>query len=103
MTTRRTFVLKIVPAIGLAATCSSRLFAAAPKLDEKDPMAVGLGYKEDASKTDKAKFPRYAAGQDCANCQQYQGKAGDASGPCTIFAGKLVSAKGWCNAYVKKA
>jgi hypothetical protein len=103
MTTRRTFLFKLVPAIGLTATCSSQLFAAPAVLDPKDPMAAALGYTEDATKTDKAKYPKYAAGQDCANCQQYQGKASDASGPCTIFQGKLVKAKGWCSAYVKKA
>ena len=33
---------------------------------------------------------------------QFQGKAGDAWGPCTIFAGKQVNANGWCQVYVKK-
>ena len=30
------------------------------------------------------------------------GKADDASGPCPLFAGKQVSTKAWCTAYVKK-
>jgi hypothetical protein len=33
----------------------------------------------------------------------YQGKPSDATGGCPIFSGKLVNAKGWCSAYVKKA
>jgi hypothetical protein len=33
---------------------------------------------------------------------QLQGKAGDATAPCTI-AGKQVNAKGCCSAHVKKA
>ena len=33
----------------------------------------------------------------------YQERAGDAWGPCQIFPGKDVSAKGWCTAYQKKA
>lgn len=73
-----------------------------PMLDEKDPTAAALGYKADATQVDKAKFPKYAAGQNCAGCQLYQGKPGTASGPCSIFAGKAVSAKGWCSAYTKK-
>ena len=28
---------------------------------------------------------KYAAGQDCANCQLYQGKAGDPKGSCKLF------------------
>jgi len=73
------------------------------QVDEKDPTAQSLGYKHDASKVDKAKFPKYAAGQTCSNCQLFQGKPGDAWGPCPIFGGKNVNAKGWCSAYVKKA
>jgi hypothetical protein len=72
------------------------------RLLETDPTAESLGYKDDATKVDHAKFPRYAAPQACNNCALYQGKAGDASGPCPIYTGKLVQAKGWCNAYVKK-
>ncbi|MFP3566530.1 high-potential iron-sulfur protein [Paraburkholderia sp. SIMBA_030] len=91
-----------------ASLASSALFnqesrADAPVLSESDPTAQGLGYKTDAARVDKAKFPKYQAGQTCANCQFFQGKSGDMTGPCTTFGGKLVNAKGWCSAYVKKA
>jgi hypothetical protein len=76
---------------------------AATAVAESDPTAQALGYKADASRVDSAKFTKYQAGQACANCQLFQGKAGDVNGPCPIFAGKDVSAKGWCSAYVKKA
>jgi hypothetical protein len=33
----------------------------------------------------------------------YTGKPKDASGPCSLFAGKHVTANGWCSAWVKKA
>jgi len=72
-------------------------------VDEKDLQAVVLGYVADVARADKAKFPRYAAGQSCGTCQLYQGKAGDAAGPCPLFGAKQVSAKGWCSAYAKKA
>jgi hypothetical protein len=74
-----------------------------PMVDPKDPTAMALGYVADAAKADKAKFPKFAAGQHCGNCSLFQGKTTDASGPCPIFAGKAVSSKGWCSAYVKKA
>ena len=89
-----------------AAIASNNSNAAAPpvvRLDEKDPLAQSLGYKHDATKVDKVKFPKYQAGQACANCQLYTGKAADQWGPCPIFSGKEVSAKGWCSSYVKKA
>lgn len=87
-------------AIGIRAGTSA---AQGAHVDENDPTAKSLGYKNDATKADKAKFPKYAAGQECVNCQLFQGKPGDEWGPCPIFGGKLVHAKGWCSAYVKKA
>jgi high potential iron-sulfur protein len=87
-------------AIGIRSGIST---AEGAQLDEKDATAVSLGYKNDATKADKAKFPKYAAGQACANCQLFQGKPGEAWGPCPIFPGKNVNAKGWCSAYLKKA
>jgi len=69
---------------------------------ESDPQASALGYKADATKVDKAKQPKYAAGQVCGNCALYQGAAGSAAGGCPIFAGKQVAGKGWCSAWAKK-
>jgi High potential iron-sulfur protein len=40
---------------------------------------------------------------NCANCSQFQAKAGDAMGPCAIFPGKSVASAGWCTGWVKKA
>ena len=102
MTTRRSFI-QIIPFAGALALASRTALADAPKVDEKDPQAAALGYVADATKANKAEFPKYAAGQDCGGCQLYQGKATDAAGPCAIFAGKQVATKGWCSAYTKKA
>lgn len=100
---RRVFVITAVA--GGCALVSTRVSAqaAAPVLSETDPQAAALGYKADASKVDKAKFPKYTADQFCNNCSLYQGKAADAMAPCTLFAGKQVAGKGWCSAWVKKA
>ena len=98
MPSRRRFI-SLVPLLGAAALARAQPVA----LDPKDPAAVAQGYVADATKADKAKFPKYAAGQACGNCQLFQGKPGDATGGCAIFGGKKVSAKGWCSAYTKKA
>jgi High potential iron-sulfur protein len=107
MKIRRRNLLKIgslaVAALAIAARMGKPARAAAPHVDEKDVMAQSLGYKHDATKVDKAKFANYKAGETCATCQLYQGKPEGAWGPCPIFTGKEVSAKGWCSAYVKKA
>jgi hypothetical protein len=100
---RRTFILTGVGVASTFALGSRVALADAPKVAESDPTAQALGYKEDASKVDKAKYAKYAAGQDCGNCQFYQGKAGDAYAPCPMFSSKQVASKGWCSAYVKKA
>ncbi|HUL41543.1 MAG TPA: high-potential iron-sulfur protein [Burkholderiales bacterium] len=76
--------------------------AAQEHVNETDPAAASLGYKLDATKVDKAKFSKYMAGEQCSNCQLYQGKPGAEWGPCPIFGGKLVHDTGWCSAYVKK-
>ena len=99
MTTRRTFI-QIIPIAGAALLGAPGTHAA--DVDPKEPQAAALGYVTDATKADKAKYPRYATGQDCATCQLYQGKPSDGSGPCSLFAGKNVAAKGWCSAWVKK-
>jgi hypothetical protein len=73
-----------------------------PHLSPTDATAQTLGYVEDATKADKAKFPTYAAGDSCASCNFFQG--GTAPwGPCQLFPGKAVNAKGWCSAHAKKA
>ena len=102
MTTRRQFVLTAVPATALLLGARAAS-AQAAKLEESDPAAVALGYKMDATKVDAKKFPTWAAGHLCSNCQLYSGKANDAMGPCAAFGGKLVAAKGWCSAWAKKA
>ncbi|NDH30856.1 MAG: hypothetical protein EBX72_10315, partial [Betaproteobacteria bacterium] len=82
--------------IASVAAATSAAHANAPMVAETDSQAASLGYKADASKVDKAKYPRFASGQQCANCTLYQGKAEAKSGPCSIFAGKQVAAIGWC-------
>ena len=91
--------LAALPAVGLAADAPA---GAPPHLDEKDPLAVAMGYVHDAKKVDPNKTPQYKKGQHCANCMQYTGKAGSTAGPCNIFAGKDVAAAGWCKVWVLK-
>jgi hypothetical protein len=76
--------------------------AAAVIVDEKDPVAMSVGYVTDAARVDKAKYKQYVEGRHCGNCALFAGKAGDATGPCPIMAGRLVNAKGWCSAHVPK-
>lgn len=98
--TRRVFMMQMATAAGAALVVQEA--SAQAMVAESDPQAVGVGYKADASKVDKAKFSKYAAGQSCANCALYQGAAGSSSGGCGLFPGKQVAAKGWCNAWAKK-
>lgn len=89
---RRT-VLKGLAAIPVVATFGySASASAAEMLSVDDPTAKALGYTEHST-TD---------GQTCANCNLYQG--GDAaSGACTIFGGKHVTATGWCKSWMAKS
>ena len=101
-TNRRIFIVRSATALSLVAQARLALAMAGPVVDEKDAKAVAVGYRADASKIDKAKFPSFAAGQNCGNCTQFQGKPGISAGPCTHFANKPVLAAGWCSAYSKR-
>lgn len=69
-----------------------------PPVSETDPTAKALGYVEDASKTTNAKRK---AGDYCDNCQFYTGGS-TGRGPCQLFPGKSVNAKGWCVSHTPK-
>lgn len=101
MTDRREFIVQLC--VGCTTLVAGSAMAQGAMLAETDAQAKALGYVADATKADKVKFPKFAAGQTCANCALYQGKAGAASGGCPLFGTKQVAAKGWCSAYAKKA
>jgi hypothetical protein len=101
MTNRRQFIAQL--SLGSAVLFAGKAMADNTPVSESDPLAVSMGYKADAAKVDKAKFPKYTATSKCSNCALFQGKATDASGPCGLFGGKQVPAGGWCNAWSKKA
>ena len=69
-----------------------------PHISDSDPTAKALGYVEDATAT---KDPKYKVGDTCANCQFYSG-APTGYGPCQLFPGKAVSARGWCISHTAK-
>ncbi len=103
MNSRRHFIIQLVPATLALGVATQALAQAAAKVDENDPTAKAIGYKNDATKVDAAKYPSYAKGKVCSSCQLYQGKPGEAWGVCPIVGGKQVNANGWCSAWVKKA
>lgn len=92
--------LVALPAVGLVRDAAAQ--GGVPHLDEKDPLAVAMGYVHDAKKVDPKSAPQYKPGSTCANCLQLTGKEGDAWRPCNLFPGKLVSADGWCKVWVPK-
>jgi hypothetical protein len=99
---RRAFITSSSTLVATIAVAPAAWSDTPPMLAASDPTAVALGYDATASTVDKAKFPRYAAGQSCSSCVLYQGVAGQPSGACAVFVGKSVSAQGWCSSYVKK-
>lgn len=62
------------------------------KLALDDPTAVALKYVHNSE----------VEGANCDNCMYIQGEAGAEWRPCGIFPGKVVSANGWCSAWMKK-
>ncbi len=76
------------------ASGAGKTFAQSPRVDPNDAKAQDLGYKNDASEVDKSRFAKYEPGQMCARCQFFKGAAGDAWGPCQVFSGRQVNARG---------
>ncbi len=103
MTNRREFIVNCsfgASAAALGLTANQAM--AQTMVAETDANAIALGYKAVATQVDKAKFPKYVAGQVCSNCSLYQGKATDKAGGCALFGAKQVAGPGWCNAWAKK-
>jgi hypothetical protein len=98
---RRTLVKNLAVAAAAVSILRSVKSGAAelPHLDVKDPKAVAVGYVEDAKQVDAKKYPTYVKGSRCDNCLLLQGASGAGYRPCNLFAGKLVSAAGWCSGW----
>lgn len=119
MTTRRVFMISsVLSATALSGVSANATLAVVPTkgdtnksvekenlktLDEKNPKAVALGYKNDTKTVDVKKYVKHKNEQSCMNCALYAGKKEDKSGKCGIFVGEMVNANGWCSAYSKKA
>ena len=90
---RRDFIkLSGTSLIGLTLGGVALRASAQEKLAADDPTAVALKY------THKSEVE----GAYCENCMYIQGEAGAEWRPCAIFPGKVVAAKGWCSAWMKK-
>jgi hypothetical protein len=73
-----------------------------PHLSPGEPLAQSLGYVNDGSHANRARFPTYKPGERCDHCRFYKGTVGQAWGPCQIFVGKSVNAHGWCASFMMK-
>jgi hypothetical protein len=97
---RRVFMLQAVAGGSLLA-CGRAQAIASKKIEENDPKAIALGYRNDTAQVDDKKFPKHAAGEKCGGCLAWIGKKTDPWGECDVFADRLVSNGGWCVTYVK--
>ena len=88
---RRQFM--ILSAAGACTLALNGKVQAQAMVAETDPQAAALGYKAVATAVDKAKYPKYAAGQECDNCALFQGKVGDATGGCSYLELRKLLAK----------
>ncbi len=100
--TRRQFLSRTAAGSAAAIAGSSLIATGAiasdlPTLTEDDPIAVALGYKADATQSQRSD-----AGQLCSNCRLYTDK-GNGMGLCSAIPNKLVAGDGWCKAWVTNA
>jgi hypothetical protein len=93
-----------IPLVNLSGPVSAQDL---PLVMESDATAMALGYKHNVADIDEMTFPRRSTEangdiQFCDNCIFYTGAAGAENGPCALFPGKSVAAKGWCNTWTLK-
>lgn len=87
-------------AMVLLGSLPRRVWAALPHLTQaNNATAKALHYVDDDSKAPAPHKP----GQVCSSCVHFQGKAGETWGPCAIFPGYDVNAKGWCAGFQAKS
>ncbi len=80
----------------MSATFLRRAVAALPHLSAStNSTAKALHYTDNASNA----AVRHPSMEHCMMCQHYKGNMGEAWGPCEIFPGYDVNARGWCSAY----
>jgi len=89
--------------VGMAAAQAADL----PHVDPaSDPTAIALKYAHDATTADRATAARPGKPpeeQICGNCQ-FQMPVTEAEWvPCSLFPGKAVNLKGWCNSWTLRA
>ncbi|HEY9101988.1 high-potential iron-sulfur protein [Chitinimonas sp.] len=99
MPSRRTFILRQLPAAALAGLVPLAFAAEEAGISEQDPAAKALNYRADASKLKPGELPGYQEGQTCGNCLYFKPRQGSKLGPCSALAEKLVHEAGWCSAY----
>ena len=100
---RRSFIKSVSNAAALSAIGISVMDSRAADLEivnESGPTAIALKYVHDASTVPaslRSQEDRY-----CNNCALYAGVKDDEWAGCSIFPGKSVAGKGWCNVWVRK-
>ena len=86
----------IVAGVALSAAFMRQAAAALPHLNAAtNATAKALHYTDNA----KQAVVQHPPMEHCMMCQHYKGHMGEAWGPCEIFPGYAVNARGWCSAY----
>lgn len=91
----------LAPALGLGGS-DAKADALKP-LGANELNAKALHFVPDASKIDAHANPTYRAGEHCATCAHYKGKATDPVAGCEIFVGRSVPETGWCMVWGARA
>ena len=95
MTTRRTFLFQVVPAVAAVTVLGSQAVAA--DCTAANAVAKALNYVPDTKTVDAKKFPKHTDKQTCSNCLQL-----DTDGTCKMMkaCGKVAD-NGWCQSWVQ--
>lgn len=102
-TNRRVFMMQIVLGSSALAVASVGARAAVTKLDANDGYAKSMGFVKNAKDVDAKKWRKYKVGQQCTQCQLWDGKEKDAYAACSFFGDQHTPAAGWCKNFKANA
>jgi hypothetical protein len=91
---RRALLARVAAGVSLGVAVVPEALAEETVLSEDETAARAVQYVGDAARAANAK-----PGQTCANCSLSDSKPDAQLGHCTLFAGRLVQAAGWCTAW----
>ena len=95
---RRIFIIASTAGAGLLCAHAR---AQLKKVEEGEPKAIAVGYRNDTRTVDQTRYPKHTPEQNCQSCLAFYPSDDPAEewGECDLMSDRLVFKNGWCTSY----